>query len=148
MRFFCLVKKRTAAVLIAVFAAAVLAAVAVSRALPAKDGATCAERAKYISRLGIYADKNAENRRAVQIPLVFGAVYENYNKLQRRAGYDLTAYKGTDAAVYSYPVKNAPGYSVNLIVYRGRIIGGDVSSASLNGEMLPLIKEEIKKCLK
>ncbi|MBR5721744.1 MAG: DUF4830 domain-containing protein [Clostridia bacterium] len=111
------------------------------------NGKTNAQRVSYIKALSLTPDEDGAESKNVTIPLVFSTVYENYNELQKKAGYDLTAYKGAEAVIYTYPVgkiksDNNDEYYVNLIVYNGRIIGGDISSRNFYGEMLPLIKKE------
>ena len=72
--------------------------------------------------------------------------YRNYNELQKKAGFDLSAYKGSKAKVYTYkvlsygPFKAQDNARLNLIVYNGRIIGGDISTVAINGVMLPLLR--------
>lgn len=82
----------------------------------------------------------------ITVPAVFSPVYERYNELQKAAGYDLSAYKGEKAVVYTYDVTNYPDkmggilsdVKVNIILYGGRIIGGDICNTEMNGFMVPL----------
>ena len=104
---------------------------------------TNAQRVYFIKALGLSPDDNSMKKKTVTIPETFSDVYITYNNLQKKAGYDLSAYKGADAEIFTYPVgrieeKNNDEYYVNLIVYKGRIIGGDISSYNFYGEMLPL----------
>ena len=108
---------------------------------------TLNDRALFIKRLGIDVVKSAESRKEVQIPPEFSDVYKRYNSLQKTAGYDLSLYKGETAVLYSYPAKDAPEFRVNLLCYKDRVIGGDMSSAKLSGKMVALKSEEMKKCL-
>ena len=62
-----------------------------------------------------------------------------YNELQKEAGFDLSNYKGKNVTVYSCPVWNSDKL-LNLIVYDGKIIGGDISDVAFDGEMKPLKK--------
>jgi len=73
------------------------------------------------------------------IPMEFNAVWENYNNLLKEKGYDLTPYKGKKCSRYTYliPSQNA---RANILVYEGEIIGGDISSITLDGVMLPIEK--------
>lgn len=68
----------------------------------------------------------------VQIPGTFDEVYGNYNQLQLKQGFDLAHYAGERVRRYSYPLTNCPNSGedirANLLVYRGKIIGGDISS--------------------
>ncbi len=110
---------------------------------PVVNGKTHAQRVAYIKSLSLLPDEENASSKNIVIPDIFSDVYDNYNKLQMKSGYDLTPYKGVEATVYTYPVgrikqENNDEYYVNLIVYKGRIIGGDISSRNFYGEMLPL----------
>lgn len=76
--------------------------------------------------------------KTVTIPLVWNDVYENYNKLQKSQGYDLSLFKGVTVTQYTYEVKNYPTDEVvlvHLLVYDGVIIGADVMSTAADGFM-------------
>ena len=78
--------------------------------------------------------------KSIVIPSEFGEVYNNYNKLQKEQGFDLYGYRSCEATVYTYPVVSVNGEhtentEAHVIVYEGRIIGGDVASLELDGEM-------------
>lgn len=103
---------------------------------------TNADRLTFIKSLG-YTVSNSEPRsKTVVIPQVFSDVYTNYNNLQKSCGYDLSLYKGCEVLIYTYdiiaPDDSNDGCVVNIIVYNDRIIGGDVSSVTFGGFMLPL----------
>ena len=101
-----------------------------------------ADRLSFIDGLGITVESNQPQSKMVVIPEIFYEVYTGYNALQKAAGYDLSVYKGCEVTIYSYniaPPQNYTGESVvNLIVYKDKIIGGDISSTALGGYMLPL----------
>ena len=104
---------------------------------------TNAERVAYIKSLNIDIISDEYRMKIVTIPKEFGKVYENYNKLQLSADFDLRDYKGKEVVVYTY---NCDGEKiVNLMIYKGRLIGGDVSEMSLNGSMKALVVEESGK---
>ncbi len=67
-------------------------------------------------------------------------VYNNYNNLQLEAGYDLSLYKGKDCIMYTYEIYNHPFGKAfaHIIVYKGEVIGGDISSVNLDGFMTAL----------
>lgn len=105
---------------------------------------TNAQRVYFIKALGLSPDDNNIKKKTVTIPETFSDVYITYNNLQKKAGYDLSAYKGAAVVIFTYPVGkikegNNDEYYVNLMVYKGRIIGGDISSRNFYGEMLPLM---------
>ena len=76
-----------------------------------------------------------------EIPMKFNSVWENYNNLLKEKGYDLSLYKGKKCKRYTYliPSENA---RANIIVSDGKIIGGDISSITLNGIMIPIKSSE------
>lgn len=76
-----------------------------------------------------------------EIPIEFNSVWENYNNLLKEKGYDLSLYKGKKCKRYTYliPSENA---RANIIVWGGKIIGGDISSITLNGIMIPIKSSE------
>ncbi len=103
------------------------------------DGSTHAKRMAYINSLGVVVDQNNFTSKETVIPSEFGDVYNEYNKLQKEVGFDLTRFKGKCVTVYSYPVLKQDK-NLTLIVNEGNIIGGDIAETSLCGEMLPLGK--------
>lgn len=102
-----------------------------------KDGATNKQRLDFIAALGVETDDEVIDTAKISIPLKFSDVYEGYNAVQMSAGYDLSDYKGCTVTRYTYAVKGSERV-INILVYRGRIIGGDISSLELGGEMMPL----------
>ena len=108
------------------------------------NGDTHKKRIDYINSLGYQVDENTTTNREIVIPLNFSSVYYNYNLLQQKAGFDLSYFKGKTVKKYSYKVLNykKENYYLNLLVLDGVIIGGDVSSANISGEMLPLLSNK------
>lgn len=110
--------------------------------LTAEMVSTTEDRMEFLLECGWETDPTSETVQEIHIPERFTAVYENYNDLQLRQGYDLTEYAGRDCTLYSYTVLNYPDDSqtviADLYVYKNRIIGGDVHSTSLNGFMIAL----------
>ena len=106
---------------------------------------TNADRLSYIKSLEYTVLSNEPTSKTVFIPEIFYEVYENYNKLQCLAGYDLSLYKGCEVTIYTYNISPPRDCTdecvVNIIVYKDRIIGGDVSSTAFGGFMLPLKKQ-------
>lgn len=102
-------------------------------------GGTNHQRIGFITSLGITPEEELLESAKVTVPAVFGDVYENYNLLQKKAGFDLERYKGLEVTRYTYRTKKGD-WLVNLLVFKGSVIGGDVCDARLGGEMLPLEK--------
>ena len=61
----------------------------------------------------------------------------SYNEVQKSQGLDLSKFKGKTAMRYTYSITNYPDYSgtvyANVIIYKNRVIGGDVCSADVEG---------------
>ena len=75
----------------------------------------------------------------VIIPKEFDSVYEGYNSMQKKQGFDLTKHAGKRCKRYSYEVTNYPGQEsdvrFHLIVRDNKVIGGDISSLLAGGFM-------------
>ena len=74
--------------------------------------------------------------------MYFNDVYKNYNEIQTSQGFNLEDYKGKKATLYSYKINNYKGHEkdefiyADILVYNGKIIGGDVCSTNAeNGFM-------------
>lgn len=135
-------KKRTfpQKIVLIAFIAAVFTGIAVALlkgSLP--TGRDISEIKAFLSDYGIITTGNEEVKNIV-IPEVFGEVYENYNALQKEQGFDLSAYRGREAVSYTFPVVSVKGEiaentDAHVIVCDGYIIGGDIASRALGGEM-------------
>ena len=94
-------------------------------------------RAAFLSQFGYTVDEVPIESVEVTIPDNFDKVFAAYNELQKSMGLDLGRYKGKKVMRYTYKVTNYEGYSdtvyANLLVYKNKIIGGDVCSADPNG---------------
>lgn len=67
----------------------------------------------------------------VTIPEEFDSVYEEYNNIQRAQGLNLKKYKGKKATRFTYEITNYDydeTVLATMIVYKNRIIAGDVCS--------------------
>ena len=73
----------------------------------------------------------------VTIPAQFDKVFAGYNELQKSQGLDLSKYKKKAVTRYTFAVTNYDGYEgtvyANVLTHRGRVIGGDICSADVNG---------------
>ena len=97
------------------------------------------QRQKFLADMGWEVSEEYLECKVVIIPEKFNDVYEKYNKLQKKQGFDLEKFKGKTVEIYTYEVKNYPDHEKNIIaslmVYEGELIGGDVSCIELNGFM-------------
>lgn len=79
------------------------------------------------------------------IPSEFDDEYIRYNEYQKISGFDLSKYQGTRMKRYTYLVSDYPDAEgevhANLYIYNGKVVGGDIASASLDGFVHGLIKE-------
>ena len=106
---------------------------------------TIDEQIAFLNDLGYKVNQKLYEKDIV-IPYKFSEVFENYNNVQLAAGYNLKKYSGRKARLYCYSLfddigLNA-GYVANIIIYENTIIGGDISSSSINGKMMPLMEKE------
>lgn len=103
-----------------------------------------AERIAFLSQFGWQVNEEPVEVEEVVIPTDFNEVYHTYNALQLEQGLDLQKYAGKTCKRWVYQVLNYPregDVRATLLVYDGRVIGGDLSSASLNGFMTGFLGE-------
>ncbi len=98
---------------------------------------TAEDRIEFLRQFGWEVDAVPTEEAEVTIPAEFDKVYQSYNELQKKQGFDLTKYLKKDVMRYTYKVTNYPDYDgevyVNILVYKKKVIGGDVCSADVNG---------------
>jgi len=100
-----------------------------------------AERIAFISQFGWKVSEEPAEVREVLIPEKFEDGYTEYAEINKAQKLDLEIYKGMRAKRWTYDVLNYPGkegsgtVQINLLVYNGRVIGGDVSSLESGGFM-------------
>lgn len=95
------------------------------------------DRVKFLAQFGVTVEPTAISSEEVRIPDTFDKVYLGYNEIQRAQGLDLSDYKKKKITRYTYRVTGYEGYDgevlANLLIYRDKVIGGDVCSADVNG---------------
>ncbi len=95
----------------------------------------------FISSFGWEVINEPDDVREVIIPVEFDDVYKNYNEIQISQGYDLEKYAGERVKKWSFTITNYPEYEecdyikINILVFEGKVIGGDVCSVKLDGFM-------------
>ena len=97
------------------------------------------QRQSFLKEMGWEVSEEYTECKVVIIPDDFNDVYENYNELQKKQGFDLEKFKGKTVEIYTYEVKNYPDHKenivANLMIYEGELIGGDVCCIEIDGFM-------------
>lgn len=99
-----------------------------------------AEREAFLSQFGWKISQDPVEISEVIIPEDFDAGYAEYAEMNKAQGLDLEPYKGMRAKRWTYDVLNYPGLEnmtgtvqANLLIYDGRVIGGDICSLEQGG---------------
>ena len=99
------------------------------------------ERMQFISLFGWEVDEEPVQIKEVILPTELNDVYTAYNEIQKLQGFDLNDFAGERVKCWTYVVKNYEGYEnqdcihINILVYDGKVIGGDISSVRIDGFM-------------
>lgn len=97
------------------------------------------DRVSYLKSFGWELQETPVETQEVRIPEEFNEVFTRYNQLQQSQGFDLEDYAGKTVKRYVYAVTNHPDggqdYYATLLVYKNKIIGGDVTCTSQGGVM-------------
>ena len=94
------------------------------------------DRIAFLKKYGWEVEKEATLVEQIIIPVNFDPIYKKYNELQIEEGLDLQKYKGKTVKRYTYLVSNYEydgTVLANLLIYKNRVIGGDISSTDLDG---------------
>ncbi len=106
-------------------------------------------RIAFISNFGFTVDPSSVEKMDFVMPENFDRVMLGYNEIQKTQGLDLSKYAKKKVTRYTYSVTNYKTDEgeiydgevfVNLLVYRNRIVGCDISSADPEGFVKPLVK--------
>lgn len=139
MKFYITLSRKTLSL---IFAVVIMSAIILGQFFSAHstqiDGSTNEIRVMYIKSLGLEVDDADVTSKEIIIPKDFDDVYKEYNLIQKKSGFNLYDYKGEKATVYTYKLDSPKDYEAHLIVCGENIIGGDIASLKLDGEMLPL----------
>lgn len=113
------------------------APVAVTTAAPSADSNDA--RIKFLTDLGWDVTASPAESMQVKVPKKSNEVFDRYNELQKSQGYDLSAYAGKSVMRYVYQINNYPNATepvyATILVYKDRIIGGDVTNTAPNGKI-------------
>lgn len=95
------------------------------------------DAASFLAQFGWEVDAAEAKTVEVTLPETFDKVFAGYNELQKRQGLDLGKYTGKRVTRYTFTVKNYEGAEgtvlANVLVWRNRVIGGDLCSADVTG---------------
>ena len=142
-------KRKILTVLVAAVAVVVLLALLLSgankpsappeEAGPSLDAGTNEERIAFLSSYGWTVEEAPAETQEVRVPEEFNEVFTRYNQLQQSQGFDLTELAGKTLRRYVYTITNYPGGADNcyatVLVYKNKVVGGDVNCASQGGSM-------------
>lgn len=97
------------------------------------------DRRAFLAQFGWECGEEPVEESEIKLPGEFDSVMLEYNMLQKLQGLDLDKYRRKTITRYTYLVNNYPDYTgkvyANLLVYRGRVIGGDICTSDLGGFM-------------
>lgn len=95
------------------------------------------DRIEFLRGFGYEVEETPVEVEEVVVPAEFDSVYTKYNDIQRSQGLNLRKYRGKTATRYTYRVTNYEGYEgtvlASVIVYKNKIIAGDVCGIDKNG---------------
>lgn len=84
----------------------------------------------------------------LKLPSKMDAVLDKYNELQKSQGFNLAKYKNKKVNRYTYIIKEMPESETlpesdvlfTVILYKDKVIGGDIYYTGKDARVLPLIK--------
>ena len=91
----------------------------------------------FLSQFGWTVNGATAETAEVTIPAEFDKIFASYNEIQKSQGLDLSKYKKKELTRYTIEVTNYPDYDgkvyANVLVYRNKVVGGDICSADVSG---------------
>ena len=87
------------------------------------------DRIKFLSQFGWTVESEPAEEAEVTIPSEFDRVMASYNELQKQQGLNLEKYRRKKVTRYTYVVT----IYANILVYRGKVIAGDICTADSSG---------------
>ena len=95
------------------------------------------DRVGFLSQFGWSVSGDPVEVAEITVPSEFDKIFMGYNEIQKRQGLDLSKYKNKTVTRYTYEVTNYEGAEgkvyANILVYRNKVIGGDICSADASG---------------
>ena len=94
---------------------------------------------EFLSSLGWECNLTELTTQETTLPQQFDDTFIAYNAIQLKQNCDLTKYAGKTVTVYIVPITNYTGSTdpvlATVLVYKGKVIGGDLHSATMDGFM-------------
>lgn len=91
----------------------------------------------FLSQFGWAVESAPVEVKTVTLPSEFDKIFAAYNEIQKSQGLNLLKYKNKEVTRYTFAVTNYADYDgtvyANVLVYRNRVIGGDICSADVSG---------------
>lgn len=104
---------------------------------PKVTAKTPEDRLEFIRSFGWEIEEEPVEMLEVIIPKEFDSVYEEYNSIQKKQDFDLSKFAGKRCRRYSYVITNHPTAEeeirIHILVYKNKVIGGDVCSTLPDG---------------
>ncbi len=98
---------------------------------------TADDAASFLSQFGWQVSAEPLETKTVTLPTEFDKIFSAYNEMQKAQGLNLLKFKGKEVTRYTFEVTNYAGYEgkvyANVLVYRNKVIGGDICSADVSG---------------
>ena len=95
------------------------------------------DRIAFLESFGWQINPEPVSVEEMLIPETFDESYAEYLTLQQSQGFDLTEYSGKRVKRYTYTITNYPtgesGVQVSILIYKNKVVGGEVLSPQLNG---------------
>ena len=110
------------------------------------------DRIAFLSSFGVKTTEKSIEEVAFVMPENFDRVMLGYNEIQKAQGFDLSRYAKKKVTRFTYEVTNynelqpedeeeyQGNVYANILIYRNRVIGADISSADPAGFVEALIK--------
>ena len=103
-------------------------------------------RVSFLTDFGWDVSSSPVESSQVRIPQEQTEVFQRYNALQKSQGYDLEQYAGKTVMRYVYKINNFPDATepvyATLLVYKNKIIGGDITNTAAKGVIQGFQKQE------
>ena len=105
------------------------------------------DRREFLHQFGWETEDGEIESVTIKLPGDFDRIMIEYNELQKSQGLDLQKFKGREVERFTYKVTNYPAYDgvvyANIIVYRNRVIGGDICSSDVSGFIHGFLRDSV-----